>query len=144
MLPLVIKPIPDHEGLSGMAPAALLMRLGVTTLRGSNPRSSATDLGVCKRSNFQLRSLITSALASPHKARTPLQPFAEPCVHLGNLLRGEQDRPPGERGPLLNMEYETMLRPVCVLLGDAEPVSAGCPCLLWACLLAHQDSYSLR
>jgi hypothetical protein len=41
---LAIEAVPGYSRCIEMTLVALLMRLGVTTLRGSNPRSSATEL----------------------------------------------------------------------------------------------------
>jgi hypothetical protein len=58
-------------------------------------------------------------------------------MHLGHLLRSEQDRAAGESSPLLDMKDETVLRHARVLLGDAEPLGVVGPRLFGALLPAH-------
>ena len=70
-LPLDIGPVRDSRGPIKTEPAALLMRLGLTALRGSNPRSSAPDLLFLTGRPAMGGRFHGSALASPHKARTP-------------------------------------------------------------------------
>jgi len=53
-----------------MCTSTLLMRLGGDALRGSNPRSSATDLRVINFISGSLGRFRGSALVSPHNART--------------------------------------------------------------------------
>ena len=70
MLPLAIEVVPGHSRRIETTLVALLMRLGVTTLRGSNPRSSATDQPRYDECVAYLRRFRGSALVSPHNART--------------------------------------------------------------------------
>ena len=70
MLPLAIEVVPGHSRRIETTLVALLMRLGVTTLRGSNPRSSATDLDFLADRPIMGGRFRGSALVSPHDART--------------------------------------------------------------------------
>ena len=69
-LPPVIEPVRCRAGRIETPPAALLMRLGGNALRGSNPRSSADDLGIYAHTYMRIAGMRGSALASPHNART--------------------------------------------------------------------------
>jgi hypothetical protein len=69
-LSLDIGAVRDCRGPIETEPAALLMRLGGNTLRGSNPRSSATDQHFPGSTLLNSSRFRGSALVSPHNART--------------------------------------------------------------------------